>query len=242
MKGQRPEAYRLYLEAACASLILVIGAGCGVLPRSVYSAATSVPATTQSSGQALAPTTLTEVPAATVSATPTLGAFALNLTPLATETAIPTLALPTESRYAATFELWDGLPTYPADSQPGFDFRVRYDPTTWAKTADQFGAPSLAHRLIAGCVISPTGGRGLPLNGTVDHEMRRINGVSFQINTAFVNGVRQFVTYVGGDGVIYTAFQVAFADQADRCLADAENVMGTLKAVSIYDATPIATP
>ncbi len=242
MKGRRAEAHRHHLEAACASLALALGAGCAAMPRNVPLAATSAPAATQPGGEALALATPTAPSAATVPVTPTVGEFALNLTPLATETALATLALPTESRYASAFELWDGLPTYPADSQAGFDFRVRYDPTTWAKTADQYGAPSLAHRLIAGCVISPTGGRGLPLNGTVDHEMRRINGVSFQINTAFVNGVRQFVTYVGGDGVIYTAFQVAFADQADRCLADTENVLGTLKAVSIYDATPVATP
>jgi hypothetical protein len=150
--------------------------------------------------------------------------------------------LPTESRFAGTFEVWDGLPTYLADSQAGFDFRVRYDPGTWAHTTDTFGSPTLAHRAIAGCLITPTGGRGLPLNGTVTHDVRRIGGIGFEVNTVYLNGVRQFVNYVGGDGVIYTAFQVAFTDAGDQCLADAEVVLGTLKAVSVVDATPIATP
>ena len=91
-------------------------------------------------------------------------------------------------------------------------------------------------------MIVPTGGRGLPLNGSVTHDVRRIDGVSFQISTAYVNGVRQFVNYVGGDGVIYTGFQIAFTDQGDQCLADSELVLGTLKAISLVDATPIATP
>lgn len=173
---------------------------------------------------------------------PTAGEFVLDLTALPTQTALPTLVLPTESRLAAAIEVWDGLPTYLADSQPGFYFRVRYDPTSWANTVDAYGAPALAQRVISGCVITPAGGRGLPLNGTVDHEVRRVGGISFQVNTAYVNGVRQFVNYIGGNGVIYTGFQVTFIEPGDQCLTDAETVLGTLTAVAISEATPIPRP
>lgn len=241
-----PRSAKRLLSAAgaCAAISLLLSAGCGPAPLP-FNLPFIVTETSQP-GQSLPPIQ----PAPTGTAFPTIGAtaaptevgFALDLTPLPTETALPTLALPTESRFAGTFEVWDGLPTYPADSQPGFYFRVRYDPVTWARTTNQYGFPALAQRAIAGCIISPTGGRGLPQNGTVDHDMRRINGVSFQINTAYVNGIRQFVNYVGGDGVIYTAFQVTFNDQGDQCLTDSETVLGTLKAVSIFEATPISTP
>ncbi len=90
--------------------------------------------------------------------------------------------------------------------------------------------------------MAPTGGRGLPLNGTVTHDMRRLNGILYQINTAYVNGARQFVTYIGGNGVIYTGFQLTFADQADQCIADAESVLETLGAVPIDEATPVTAP
>lgn len=233
---------RLSLATACAVIALAVNAGCGALPQGFPAIAANTPIPGQPNPPAAAPVTASPTATTAITPTPTQGEFALNLTPLPTATALATLELPTESRFAGTFQVWDGLPTYPADSQPGFDFRVRYDPGTWANTSDAFGLPALAHRAIAGCVIAPTGGRGLPLNGTVEHDTRRINGVSFTINTAFVNGLRQFVSYVGGDGVIYTGFQVTFTDQADQCLSDAEAVLGTLKAVSVLDATPVATP
>jgi hypothetical protein len=43
---------------------------------------------------------------------------------------------------------WDGTPTHLGDSQPGYSFRVLYDPQIWALTQDQFGYPALGHRAI----------------------------------------------------------------------------------------------
>ncbi len=229
------------LVQAGAVILLVISAGCGPAPLNLFAATTTAQPLLLLPSTGALPTG-TAAPSRASTATPTAGEFALDLTPLPTETALPTLVLPTKSFFAGIFEVWDGLPTYPADSLPGYDFRLRYDPGSWALTSDLYGSPTLGHRTIADCTITPTGGRGLPLNGTVDHETRRINGVSFQINTAYINGVRQFVTYVGGDGVIFTAFQVSFSGQADQCLTDAEVVLGTLKNVSISEATPVPTP
>jgi hypothetical protein len=139
-------------------------------------------------------------------------------------------------------QIWDGLPTYLAESKPGFYFRLRFDPGVWALTTDQYGFPALGHRQIPGCTITPTAGHGLALNGSVDHEVRRIGEISYQVSTAYVNGVKAFVTYTGGDGNIVTAFQVSFQDQSDQCLTDAETVLAELKSVADFQATPIATP
>src|SRR5690349_19189708 len=86
------------------------------------------------------------------SATPPPSATQPPVTP--TDTALPTLDLPTEAVNAPEQMVWDGAPTYLAESTPGFAFRVRYDPELWALTTDQFGFPALAHRNIPGCVIS----------------------------------------------------------------------------------------
>lgn len=229
------------LSALSATILALMNSGCGSAPSSrpiVAAPSTAVQTLLATPVQSTSATR----EAAIAPGAPTEGEFALNLTPLPTQTALPTLTIPTESILAGAFEVWDGLPTYLADSQQGFDFRLRYDPGTWAFTTDQYGAPSLANRSIAGCILAPTVGRGLPLNGTVEHDLRRIKGISFQVNTVSVNGSLQAVTYIGSDGVISTGFQVTFADQSGQCLNDAEAVLGTLKAVPVDEATPVAVP
>ena len=225
-------------------------AGCASLPFS--SAGTTVTPHPQSLSPALLSTatsetiestsTLMPTGSETPTFTPTSGPFTLDLTPIPTETALPTLELPTEVKYPPVLQIWDGLPTYLAESKPGFYFRVRFDPTVWALTFDQFGFPALGHRQIPGCLIAPTSGRGMTLNATVDHDVRHIGTISYQVNSAYVNGVKQFVNYSGGDGNIYTAFGVTFQDQADQCLVDAETVLAELRSVAVSQATPIATP
>ena len=96
--------------------------------------------------------------------------------------------------------VWDGTPTYLAESTPGFAFRVTYDPELWALTTDQFGFPALAHRTIPGCVISVTSGRGLPLSMTVEHDVLDTGDVTFDVGNVFENGVLKFITYTGGNG------------------------------------------
>jgi hypothetical protein len=145
-------------------------------------------------------------------------------------------------KYPPALQIWDGLPTYLAESKPGYYFRLHFDPAVWALTTDQFGFPALGHRQVPGCMIAPTSGRGMALNATVDHDVRHIGAISYQVDTAYVNGVRQFVNYSGGEGNIYTAFGVTFQDQADQCLTDAETVLAGLRSVAVSQATPIATP
>ncbi len=159
-----------------------------------------------------------------------------------TDTPLPTLELPTEAVNAPTRAVWDGVPTYLGDSTPGYDFRVTYDPDLWAVTSDQFGFPSLAHRNIPNCVISVTSGRGLPLSMTVEHDMLKTDTVTFDVGTAYEDGVKKFVTYTGGDGNIITAFEVSFDEEGDVCLADAVTVLSTLRSVPASQATPTPTP
>lgn len=155
-----------------------------------------------------------------------------------TETPLPPLELPTELPNAPSLLAWDGTPTYLGDSQPGFSFRVFYDPEIWALTQDQFGYPALGHRAIPYCVISVTSGRGLPANVSVEQDILYTDTVTFYIGTAFENGVKKFVTYTGGDGRIITAFEISFQEQADACLADAKTVLTTLQSVPSFRATP----
>jgi hypothetical protein len=138
--------------------------------------------------------------------------------------------------------VWDGVPTYLGDSTPGYAFRVTYDPDLWAVTTDQFGFPSLAHRNILNCVISVTSGHGLPPSMSVEHDILRTDTITFDVSTAFENGVKKFVTYTGGDENIITAFEVSFSDQSDACLADAVAVLSTLRSIRASQATPTLTP
>jgi hypothetical protein len=227
------------------ALALVIGlsmTGCGA------AATAPVPPTRRPQESILAPTapatTAAEPnqPAPSEIATNTSEPFVLDLTPVPTETPLPTLELPTEALLPPALQVWDGLPTYPADSRPDYYFRVRYDPQSWALTTDQYGLPALAHRAITNCIITPTQGRGLPPNATADQEMRKLGNISYQISNVSVNGVHQFATYTAGDGRIYTAFQVSVDDRPDQCILEAETVLSTLTSVQVSQATPIATP
>jgi hypothetical protein len=229
---------------------ILLLAGCASLP--FLQPAATAPAQPQSLSPALAATatggiiesTSTPAPTDTLppSLTPTEGPFTIDLTPIPTETALPTLELPTEVKFPPALQIWDGQPTYLAESKPGYYFHLHFDPNVWALTFDQFGFPALGHRLIPGCIIAPGSARGLALNATVDHEVRKLGIISFQVSTVYVNGVKQIVNYTGGDSNIYTAFGVTFQDQSDQCLADAETVLSDLRSIAVSQATPIATP
>jgi len=173
-------------------------------------------------------------------ATPTLDILLL-FTPQVSQTPLPPLATPSPIPNAPTSLPWDGQPTYLGESQPGYFFRVQYDPNQWGLTVDDLGQPALAHRQIDYCVISPHGGRGMPLNVVVEHETRRIGDFLFEVNTAFSGGKKQFVTYSGGDGIIFTGFQLNFEEDTDACISDAETVLFTLTSVEETLATPLAT-
>jgi hypothetical protein len=156
----------------------------------------------------------------------------------ATDTPLPTLELPTEVVNPPLRMVWDGTPTYLAESTPGYSFRVTYDTELWALTTDQFGFPALGHRNIPGCVISVTSGRGLPGNMTVEHDVLYTENITFDVGKVYENGLLKFVTYTGGDGTIISGFEATFEEQVDECLADAVTVLSTLTSVPVSQATP----
>jgi hypothetical protein len=149
--------------------------------------------------------------------------------PTPTETLLPPLELPTARAFAPSRMAWTGQPTYPADSQPGLLFRVDYASDTWALTEDNFGATVLAHRQIPYCILLPWSGRGLPGGLRVEYEFRVIGGANFDVHTITRDGNLEFVAYVGGDRKIVTGFQVAFEEQKEQCIEDAEAVLATLR-------------
>ena len=158
--------------------------------------------------------------------------------PTLTATPLPPLELPTLMPSPPPLAVWDGLPTYLGDSQPGYYFRVKYNPELWALTTDQFGMPALAHRKIEYCMLTPTAGRGLPPNVRVEHNVVYIDGLTYDVAMAYVNEALAFITYQGSNGTIYTGFQLDFQGLSDECRADALVVLSTLQAVPISQATP----
>lgn len=201
-------------------------------PLATEAPATEAPATEPPAFQSLEPRTSEPQGSETSTPSPT------QSVPTSTDTPLPTLELPTEVINPPAKLVWDGEPTYPGESTPGYRFRVTYDPELWALTTDQFGFPALGHRNIPGCVISVTSGRGLPANMTVDHEVLYTGNVTFDVGKVSENGVLKFVTYTGGNGTIITGFEVTFEEQVDECLADAVTVLSTLTSVPISQATP----
>ncbi len=190
--------------------------------------------------------TPTTVPSGTPSRIPTQTALP-STTPLPTiainptETYLPTLELLPLGTMEPAFEVWDGQPTYPAESQPGFFFRVRYNPRVWGLTQDSYGQAALGHRFIGYCILAAGEVRGMSPGIQVEHDTRQIGPLFFEINEVLLQGVRQFVTYQAqtADRIIFTSFQVNFVDEIDACLVDAEAVLATLTSIPESQATPI---
>ena len=203
-------------------------------PAATEAPATEAPATEPPAFQSLEPRT----PEPQGSETSTPKTSPTQALPTPTDTPLPTLELPTEVVNPPAKLVWDGTPTYPGESTPGYAFRVTYDPELWALTTDQFGFPALGHRNISGCVISVTSGRGLPGDMSVEHDVLYTGNVTFDVGKVSENGVLKFVTYTGGDGTIITGFEVTFEDQVDECLADAVTVLSTLTSIPVSQATP----
>ncbi|MBV6397621.1 MAG: hypothetical protein HFACDABA_03235 [Anaerolineales bacterium] len=216
-------------------LFAILLAACGPSAAATLqplAASTNEAEATPPASETLAPTQTPEAePSTTPTPRPTFG-------PTPTATLLPELILPSPAPSEPVFDVWDGLPTYLADSRPGFYFRLRYNTRVWAQTTDNYGQPALGHRDIPYCVIAPNLTGGLAPGLQVEHDMRKIGELFFEINIALQQGARQFVTYQASDGVIFTSFQVDFEEQPDDCIAAAEIVLATLTSVSQSQATP----
>jgi hypothetical protein len=180
----------------------------------------------------------TPIPTDTQAATPTTRPSATATVPTPTETLLPPLDLPTLAVNPPPRSVWDGTPTYLADSAPGYAFRVLFDPEVWGLVTDQLGQPALGHRTIPYCIITPTQGRGLTPAMRVDHETIYPEELTIDVGRAYQNDALVFVTYQVSDGTVLTGFVVDFQEQSEACLADALAVISTLRSVPLSQATP----
>lgn len=185
-------------------------------------------------------TATAQPPVATASntAAPTPTVPSSTPAPTATETLLPPLELPTLALNPPALSVWDGTPTYLADSRPGYAFRVSYDPEKWGLVTDQLGQPALGQRSIPYCTITPTEGRGLPPGVRIEHEVIYPEELSIDAGRAYQDNVLTFVTYQVSDGTILTGFVVNFQEESETCLEEALAVITTLRAVPSSQATP----
>jgi hypothetical protein len=187
----------------------------------LLAATPTLPATFPVGDSTLTPVPPTSTPAPTTTASP-----------------LPTLELPTLASNPPALEVWDGPPTYLADSAAGYYFRVRYDPQRWALVIDQLGQAALSHRQIPYCTITPSAGRGLPPGVRVEHEIIYAEGLSIDVGKAFQGDRLVFITYQVSDGTIFTGFEVNFQEDSQACASDALDVIETMRPVPVSQATP----
>jgi hypothetical protein len=222
------------LQLATISFLLILAfSACG--PAMLQTEVSQVELDTPTAPPSETPTRFpTQTPLPSMTPLPTI-------TVTAPETPLPTLDLPTLKAVEPALNVWDGLPTYLGDSQPGYYFRVKYDPEIWGLTQDSYGQPALGHRKIEYCILAPGGLAGMPPGIQVEHDTRQIGPLFFDFNVVLLQGVRQFVTYQAqtADRTIFTSFQVNFVNEIDACLVDAEAVLATLTSVQESQATPI---
>jgi hypothetical protein len=150
------------------------------------------------------------------------------LTPTLPPTDIPTPAIPTPG--TPVVETWTGKPNYP-ESAPGMLYQLAYDANRWAFAEDQFGQTVLSHLLIDGCILSPTVGRGLPPNYIAESTFRNIRDLQFEVVTISENRIPRSINYFGGDGIVFTGFQLSFQGYPEVCIQEAEAVLATLVSV-----------
>lgn len=165
-----------------------------------------------------------------------------DLPPTPTETLLPTAELPTPESVLPQAEVWTAAPSYPAESRPGYDFRLFYDGSAWALTVDELGLPALVHRQIDYCQVVPAAGRGLTRGFQSESEMRLLGRLTFEVVTVSQNEEVKFINYFGGDGVILTGFQVSFQEPRQACLQAVEAVLQTLSSVLAPTPTPTPSP
>lgn len=153
-------------------------------------------------------------------------------------TATPTETPPFPQSGGPVPGVWTGQPTY-VESRPVMYFLVTYDDTLWEYRPEaEMGLPGLVHRLIPGCILFPTVGRGLSPEWTVEHTFRLIGNLNYEVTLAYRNNQPEFASYYGGDGIVFTGFQVSFTEQMDACLQDAELVLATLTSTPAPTETP----
>ena len=156
------------------------------------------------------------------SLTPRATIFVL-LTPLPTSTFEPLpIFTPSDSR----FEVWVIPATYSVS--PPF-FKVEFLPEVWKLNTDDQPYPMLEHLLLSGCSISPSVGRGLPPDYSVEHTFRKIGGYIYELSMVSKAERLVFLNYCTGNEDVGICFAVILGDNQEACIQDAEAVLATLE-------------
>ena len=180
------------------------------------------------------------MPTATESATP-FPDTDTPIPPAPTETSLPTLDLPTLLPRLPERILWTGLPTYPGDSQPGYLFRIEYDPELWAQTEDNFDEIVLAHREIPACVLSAYAGHGLPIAWKVETEFTQQGKLFIEVNRILRDEKLEFMTFFVSDSRVRTAFRLEPGENPEACLQDAQEILSSMRSLFAHP-TATSTP
>lgn len=149
--------------------------------------------------------------------------------PMATPSPVPT---PTASH--SGYGVWMTKPTYQENS-PLF-FLAEFDTAKWGLVSEQAVPPFVAHQMIPGCQIVPSGGRGLSPDYSVSRSYKQLGALRYELNAISHQGELVFINYCTYWSEVSTCFGVRMQAQKTVCIRDAETV---LKTARIYN--PLAT-
>jgi hypothetical protein len=155
------------------------------------------------------------------SLTPTATIF-VSPTPPPTFTFEP---LPVVTSSNSQFDVWVILDTY--SISPPF-FKVEFLPEVWELNINDQPYPMLQHLLLPGCHISPSAGRGLPPDYSVEHTFRKIGDNTYELSIVSKAGQWMFSNYCTGNEDAGICLAVGSTDNQQTCIQDAEVVLSTL--------------
>jgi hypothetical protein len=155
-----------------------------------------------------------------------------SLTPTATifvpPTPPPTFTfepLPIVTPSNPQFDVWVIPSTYSVS--PPF-FKVEFSPEVWKLNTNDQPYPMLQHLLLPECHISPSVGRGLPPDYSVEHTFRKIGDNTYELSIVSKAGQWVFSNYCTGNEDVGICFAIGSDDNQQTCIQDAEVVLSTL--------------
>lgn len=164
--------------------------------------------------------TVTRIPAPTATST---------ASQIPTEAPTPTLPSPPKDT------LWWILPSY-ASSSVSADYgklwQVEFNPKIWQLITNKFHVVQLIHRSLDNCSMSPTVGRGLPPEYSLEVERKDINSNSFDIRRMSLKGKLESINYCVSIADANSCFGLHTGDKPAICIENAERVLATLTSVS----------
>jgi hypothetical protein len=159
--------------------------------------------------------------------------YTSKVTEPAMEIQTPTAVLPTSLPQQPDSGIWTDVPMdSSASTPPIFLFQVQFDTSRWQFSMDSTDTTSnqysLEHRIVQGCNIEKTVGRGLPPDWSVKKTFRVLGSAQFGIVYVSDQHQLRFINYctsVGENSEICFAINVQANQQ--ECIDDGEKVIET---------------